>query len=534
MNFIFDSTNTGSAELDEHLELVRNVDWSSTEPGSIASWPRELLQLAHVMMLEPQPRLLLLGRSNCMLYNPAYARDVAADKHPRAMGMEQNLVWPEVDNAVLDAPNQTRDSESSLPRVTENYHVDLMRNGCLETRVLSWILIPLARFADSNLSGVYVSFSNVTEAHIASTRSDILSGLETVCATARDIPCLWTVAHKSLSLHPREIPFALLYSVVAGPSPDDFTNTPTGQVDGVSYRLEGTIGIGDASPREILQECLPAWEALQSKEPTLITSNDKHFPRFLSEASGKQFSSDAYSAAVICPVYLEGSGHITGLAIIGLDSKFPYKEAYQKWILQITRTLGSAIATVLSNEQETKKEHEMKVAMATRDKEATALTTKFEWLQKVVQFSDVGVFSLDPSGRLIEANDSWYAYSNHPRLDSGLVSPTLSFMDYVYEDDREIVLSEWNKMTEGTSVAFEMRWKAAPGSQDPIWVLAACVPLIQDGEVISLSGCTTNISAQKNFQTRIQTESIARADINERLGRMQYIVEQVSTDSATV
>lgn len=535
MDFIFSSTNTGSPELDEHLEHIRNVDWSSTEMGPIASWPQELLQLAHVMMLEPQPRLMLLGKANHMFYNPAYGHGVALDKHPKALGMEQASAWHEIDSAVLDAPKRTRESGSYLPRVYENYAIDVLRNGSWESLVLSWTLIPLARFANSSLSAVYVSLSDVTEAHIASTRSDILSELETACKVAKDIPSIWTAAHKSLSLHPREIPFALLYSVADGPSVDDSTNIPIEHVDGTNYRLEGTMGDCDASPRGLLQDCLPVWQVLQSKkEPILITSNDERFPRCHLGDLGKQAQSDVYNAAVICPVHYDGSDRVVGLVIIGLNTKCPYNEAYQGWLQEIAQALGNAVTTVTLIEEETKKEYEMTVAIATRDKEATALTTKFEWLQKVVQFSDVGVFSLDPSGRLIEANDSWYAYSNHPRLDSELTSSSLNFMDYVYEDDRESVLSEWIKITEGTPVTFEMRWKAAPGSQNPIWVLAACVPLIQDGVLISISGCTTNISAQKNFQTRIQAESVARADVNERLGRMQYIVEQVSADSTTV
>lgn len=529
MSSIFGSTKTGSQELDEHLNHVRNFDWSSTELGPIASWPPELLQVAHVMMLEPHPRVLLLGKRNWMLYNPAYAKAVVADKHPEAMGMEQAVAWQGVESAILDATNETRDS-GLLPRTIEDYHITLPRNGgSMEELVFSWTLIPLARFTNSDLIGVYVSLSDVTERHVAATRSKILYELETTCAAARDMSSLWAVSREFMELHPYSFPFALLYSGSAGPS-DTTSNTLVEKICGTTCRLEGTVGEFEACPRRVLEDCLPVRQALESKEPILINSADEHFPKTWLHAPGRRGYGDAYNSAVICPVYSDApSNHITGLVVIGLNTRCPYDEAYKNWILQVVQALRDAANNVKLIEEEMKNNHDMTNALAKRDRETTAITGKFERLQRVVQLSDVGVFSFDPNGKLLEANDSWYTYSNFPKPDTGVDSSSIKFMDLVYEEDRKMVSSQWITLAQGTPVTFEMRWKAAPGSEDPpCWVLAACVPLLEDSKLVSISGCTTDISAQK----RIQDETVARTDVYNKLLRMQYITEQVNAGSA--
>lgn len=93
-------------------------------------------------------------------------------------------------------------------------------------------------------------------------------------------------------------------------------------------------------------------------------------------------------------------------------------------------------------------------------------------------------------------------------------------MDLVYPPDASLVLSQWNKLTQGIAVTFEMRWKNAlygvphdEEVEDYQWILSACVP-IQDseGNVISIGGNTIDIGAQK----RIQKQALQRAEALER------------------
>lgn len=110
------------------------------------------------------------------------------------------------------------------------------------------------------------------------------------------------------------------------------------------------------------------------------------------------------------------------------------------------------------------------------------------------------------------------AISSHPRNLPSHVE--FSFMDLVYPDDQAVVMSMWNKLATGTSVTFEMRWKAAPNSDNPpLWVLSACVPIFDDeGSLISIAGNTIDINAHKQSQevAQARVEALEQARKSEQ------------------
>lgn len=94
-----------------------------------------------------------------------------------------------------------------------------------------------------------------------------------------------------------------------------------------------------------------------------------------------------------------------------------------------------------------------------------------------------------------------------------------SFLDCVYEDDVPLVIDTWNSISKGNQVTFEMRWKAKQSGpveeppEDGQWVLSSCIPVYgPDGNIIAISGCTTNIGPQK----RSVRDAVKRAEALER------------------
>lgn len=147
----------------------------------------------------------------------------------------------------------------------------------------------------------------------------------------------------------------------------------------------------------------------------------------------------------------------------------------------------------------------------------TNLTARWEGLQTMMEMSDVGVFEYNTVGKLIHANEAWYRLSSHPRNLPAHVE--YSFMDLVYPDDQALVMSMWNTLASGNPVTFEMRWKAAPGTDAAQWVLSACVPVFdEEGTLISIAGNTIDIMAQKKSQevAQARVEALERARISEQ------------------
>lgn len=148
----------------------------------------------------------------------------------------------------------------------------------------------------------------------------------------------------------------------------------------------------------------------------------------------------------------------------------------------------------------------------------TNLNARWEGLQTMMEMSDVGVFEYNTEGKLVHANNAWYRLSSHPRNLPAHVE--YSFMDLVYPEDQALVMSMWNTLACGNPVTFEMRWKAAPGTEDPAqWVLSACVPVFDDeGNLISIAGNTIDIMAQKKSQevAQARVEALEQARISEQ------------------
>lgn len=67
--------------ISQHLEYVRAVDWGATSLGPMASWSSEFRQIANLVMTNPHPAALFWGSKLTVIYNEAYANEVAGNKH---------------------------------------------------------------------------------------------------------------------------------------------------------------------------------------------------------------------------------------------------------------------------------------------------------------------------------------------------------------------------------------------------------------------------------------------------------------------
>jgi signal transduction histidine kinase/FixJ family two-component response regulator len=135
-----------------------------------------------------------------------------------------------------------------------------------------------------------------------------------------------------------------------------------------------------------------------------------------------------------------------------------------------------------------------------------------------------------PSDRhVLQADNRQNAYhelTGYPR--DPALNEQYTFLDYCHPDDVELAKEKWKVLSGGTATTFEMRWKNdTPTGQ---WVLAAVTPVFDDaGNLISVSGCTTDIAAQK----RAQEDALQRAEALEQVRISQARLLQF-TDNAPI
>lgn len=74
---------------------VRATDWSKTLLGSADKWPPSLTLAVDIMLASGFPMCVRWGPEFVMIYNDGY-RSILGDRHPRALGLPFDEVWPEV------------------------------------------------------------------------------------------------------------------------------------------------------------------------------------------------------------------------------------------------------------------------------------------------------------------------------------------------------------------------------------------------------------------------------------------------------
>jgi hypothetical protein len=185
---------SGSPETDAHLRLIQNVDWSATTLGAIDDWPPELLLLFHLIILDPQPRILVLGPDCLLLYNEAYAEFVG-EKHPAAIGAPMQKVFPETYDMAMSILDEI--SATGRPSVERNFCLPMTKNGRLLEIHMSWVFVPFPK--NSKLSGTSVILRDETEKRLSDRRHQTSQSLGHSINLAADMSSLWDSILGSLS-----------------------------------------------------------------------------------------------------------------------------------------------------------------------------------------------------------------------------------------------------------------------------------------------------------------------------------------------
>jgi PAS domain-containing protein len=85
--------------------------------------------------------------------------------------------------------------------------------------------------------------------------------------------------------------------------------------------------------------------------------------------------------------------------------------------------------------------------------------------------------------------------------------------DLCKPEDMALLKLQWQSLITGRPTAMSMRFRDIGGDEGK-WVQVACVPVLNDSsEVISVTGCITDINAQK----KVEQETVKRAEALEKL-----------------
>ncbi|MCJ2023598.1 PAS domain-containing protein [Methylobacterium sp. J-067] len=114
--------STGSLRM---ADLYRRHDGASTSLGRREAWPSVLCTTVDMMLASLHPMCVMWGPRRIFLYNDGYA-DILGARHPSALGLPTEDVWPELWDVLVPLVDRTFRGESFAFR---DQPLTMTRNG---------------------------------------------------------------------------------------------------------------------------------------------------------------------------------------------------------------------------------------------------------------------------------------------------------------------------------------------------------------------------------------------------------------------
>jgi len=142
----------------------------------------------------------------------------------------------------------------------------------------------------------------------------------------------------------------------------------------------------------------------------------------------------------------------------------------------------------------------------------------------VLAQASVGIFHINPEGRLVEANSTWWSVTGLDVNDPRVFEPD-GFLTCLEKSDMPMAEGQWRRLLhQRTPLSLEARIKSPQSTQDrngPLehnhreqWILTTAIPdQDADGRLLGITGCITDITTQK----RSTQDALERASLSEAL-----------------
>ncbi|KAK1758090.1 hypothetical protein QBC47DRAFT_373685 [Echria macrotheca] len=513
--------------LSEHLRYARTVNWADTPLGPMDKWSPEFRQTANLCMSNPHPAALFWGSELTMLYNEAYAAEVAGNKHPSLMGT--GFSGPFAELWEYTSPVFAECARTGISVRKEDDYLPINRYGLLEETFYSWSFTPL--YGGTNrIQGFYNAPFETTKQVLSQRRMKTINKIGECTSQATAVKQFWKLVLDGLEDNERDVPFALLYSVGDGDDGDHSSISSGSTISLKTCHLEGSIGVPDghiAAPSHLdlkrsREGFIPSFrEAMRTREPTLLHTRDGTLPEALLEGIEWRGFGDPCREAIIFPVRPTNGDAVLAFLVLGVNPRRPYDEEYVAFTSMLNRQLATSLASVILFEDETRRNRDAAEAAALEKQQLTQeLDLQASRLRRMTELSPLGMFLISPEGVLREANDRFYEMTGHNRDEEY----EMSWMDFMVEESIRVMQEGWRELVEehqAWSSELQLK-KRAPnpvnfeGESIECWVLFTANPeLGANGALRSIMGSITDISHLKWAQG-LQNQRLQEAEETRR------------------
>lgn len=349
--------------LSAHLRYVRSVDWSNTSLGPMSQWSSEFRQIANLVMTNPHPAALFWGSKLTVIYNEAYAVEVAGNKHPTLMGTDFADFFPEIWEYC--GPLFETCGRTGIGVRKDNDYLSIYRHGMLEETYYSWTYVPIYSSGTRELMGFYNGPFQTTSMVLNQRRMEAVNAIGEGTGAAKTVKQFWKYVLDSLERqNARDVPFALLYSVGED---DDGEHSSVASETSIALKtchFEGALGVPEghlAAPlqldlRRSPEGFVPSFrEAMRTRQPTLLRVKDGTLPEALLEGIEWRGFGDPCSEAIIFPVRPTTADNVLAFLVLGVNPRRPYDDEYKAFASMFNRQVATSLASTILFEEETKR-----------------------------------------------------------------------------------------------------------------------------------------------------------------------------------
>ncbi|KAE9975328.1 hypothetical protein EG328_003228 [Venturia inaequalis] len=499
------------SNLSDHVRYARGVDWKSTPLGPIEGWETGLKAAANLVMADTHAAVIFWRTEGTMIYNEKYSR-IIEGLHP-CMGQSCFTALKDYTDHILPLFNQMKKTGQSI--YVEDQPLFVRRDGLIEETYFCLKFSPIIG-EDGRVAGFYESIVESTDRILLDRRVNTFIDVGSCTATARSLDDFWPSAMEALSKNPKDVPFALIYTIEDSNHPSRISSTfsNTSLKANTTAVLSGSLGVPrdhEAAPPMInLADSDDGFapffrKAMNSQESTVLHLADGSLPPHLVASINSPSFGDPVKSVAITTISPTGSDQILGFFVLGLNPRHPFDDGFTSFITATSRLLATACCSVVLLE-------EVREDLSTRlEAHQKRLESQEQRFEKIASRAHVGIFAAQPDGEYTYRNERWFDIFQIAK-EEHLIQHAWPML--VEEEDLKQCEHAWMTLSqELTPVNFELRLRRtfdpgeeiSPGANNPeehkMWILISAYPEVaEDGSLKEVIGVVTDISRLKYAQ----------------------------------
>lgn len=428
--------------------------------GPLDSWPVSLQTLTSLVLSNTFPAALFWGDDFNMLYNAAYARDIALEKHPEIMGEPYRIGWHEVWDNSESIKSELRTAFETGVATHQTFVLYFVSRGrgLVEEAYFSYTLAPIV-IEDGKIGGLYISVIDTTATVINERQNKLVRELGEVTTAASSREIFFQGIRNIFDAYHFDTP---LFSVYV---PDNWHEDPSSaSAREVVYISQAAIGLHPAG-----EVAIPVSLNRRASEPSDMDTwsqliRQAVYTRSAVSAS-KQLRIDVCkrrtfdetcSEVRVIPFYMPADAEYPFIIIVvGVNSRHPFTEVVASFHGVVSHLIVLGLAEIKRGEEaaalEVAQQKFLEAELAKRTEEVSQSELRFT---KMASVSPSGIFQADRSGKLLFVNEAWHKLTGIP-LDCDPNAWALR----LHPDDLQETQEFWAKVLQSTEKSIIVcRW----------------------------------------------------------------------------